>query len=231
MHPGGWLAKIFSGRFVFLKDRFKFLLCHLFIRKTMQFIRGGIGSIPKCLFIDLLAGTGNGEGISPSATIDLFAKHHNTFGRAFTGCSICLWWSEYRKCCRFNEFGVDGGPAAKDLAPKFNVFKKNLSVKLGVTILEIDVQCSFHKLDIFVVTSESYLQVDFWWCIGKVRVREIDALLFQINHKTAHCPDGGSGNPKRSACNCSPVFGPGREDKYDLTGLTDVRPPNPNASM
>ncbi|XP_050132910.1 uncharacterized protein LOC126608941 isoform X1 [Malus sylvestris] len=38
----------------------------------------------------------------------------------------------------FNEFGVDGGPAAKDLAPKFNVFKKNLSAKLGVAIPEIE---------------------------------------------------------------------------------------------
>ncbi|KAB2625611.1 hypothetical protein D8674_017271 [Pyrus ussuriensis x Pyrus communis] len=40
----------------------------------------------------------------------------------------------------FNEFGVDGGPAAKDLAPKFNVFKKNLSAKLGVAIPEIEVR-------------------------------------------------------------------------------------------
>ncbi|TQE01132.1 hypothetical protein C1H46_013271 [Malus baccata] len=40
----------------------------------------------------------------------------------------------------FNEFGVDGGPAAKDLSPKFNVFKKNLSAKLGVAIPEIDVR-------------------------------------------------------------------------------------------
>ncbi|TQD71736.1 hypothetical protein C1H46_042729 [Malus baccata] len=40
----------------------------------------------------------------------------------------------------FNEFGVDGGPAAKDLAPKFNVFKKNLSSKLGVAIPEIEVR-------------------------------------------------------------------------------------------
>ncbi|TQE04045.1 hypothetical protein C1H46_010416 [Malus baccata] len=45
---------------------------------------------------------------------------------------------------RFNEFGVHGGPAAKDLAPKFNVFKKNLSAKLGVTIPEIDVPQSEH---------------------------------------------------------------------------------------
>ncbi|PQM40974.1 actin-related protein 9 [Prunus yedoensis var. nudiflora] len=40
----------------------------------------------------------------------------------------------------FNEFGVDGGPAAKDLVPKFNVFKKNLSSKLGVELPHIDVK-------------------------------------------------------------------------------------------
>ncbi|KAH7522136.1 hypothetical protein FEM48_Zijuj07G0106200 [Ziziphus jujuba var. spinosa] len=39
---------------------------------------------------------------------------------------------------RFNEFGVDGGPAAKELVPKFNIFKKNLSSKLGFALPDID---------------------------------------------------------------------------------------------
>nr|XP_048333209.1 uncharacterized protein LOC107422919 [Ziziphus jujuba var. spinosa] len=38
----------------------------------------------------------------------------------------------------FNEFGVDGGPAAKELVPKFNIFKKNLSSKLGFALPDID---------------------------------------------------------------------------------------------
>lgn len=39
---------------------------------------------------------------------------------------------------RFNEFGTDGGPAAKELAPKFTVFKNNLSSKLGVALPDVD---------------------------------------------------------------------------------------------
>ena len=41
---------------------------------------------------------------------------------------------------RFNEFGTDGGPAAKELVPKFTAFTKNLSAKLGVVVPEIDVR-------------------------------------------------------------------------------------------
>ncbi|KAK9289257.1 hypothetical protein L1049_017733 [Liquidambar formosana] len=39
----------------------------------------------------------------------------------------------------FNEFGVDGGPAAKELVPKFALVKQHLSSKLSVTVPEIDV--------------------------------------------------------------------------------------------
>ncbi|KAF4378378.1 hypothetical protein F8388_021572 [Cannabis sativa] len=38
----------------------------------------------------------------------------------------------------FNEFGDDGGPAAKDLVPKFTTLKENLSAKLGVALPNID---------------------------------------------------------------------------------------------
>lgn len=51
-------------------------------------------------------------------------------------------------CCRFNEFGVDGGPAAKELVPKFNIFKRNLSSKLGVALPNIDVR-PFYALSRF----------------------------------------------------------------------------------
>lgn len=43
---------------------------------------------------------------------------------------------------RFNEFGVDGGPAAKELIPKLAVLKENLSSKLGVALPNIDVRPS-----------------------------------------------------------------------------------------
>jgi hypothetical protein len=44
---------------------------------------------------------------------------------------------------RFNEFGADGGPAAKALQPKFNVFVKNISAHLGVAVPHIEVRICF----------------------------------------------------------------------------------------
>ncbi|KAG2722103.1 hypothetical protein I3760_02G114600 [Carya illinoinensis] len=38
----------------------------------------------------------------------------------------------------YNEFGTDGGPAAKELAMKFAVLQKNLSSKLGVRVPDVD---------------------------------------------------------------------------------------------
>lgn len=35
---------------------------------------------------------------------------------------------------RFNEFGVDGGPAAKFLRPKLDVFSNHLSTHTGVQV-------------------------------------------------------------------------------------------------
>ncbi|XP_041001715.1 uncharacterized protein LOC121247432 [Juglans microcarpa x Juglans regia] len=40
----------------------------------------------------------------------------------------------------YNEFGTDGGPAAKELAMKFAVLQKNLSSKLGVRVPDVDVR-------------------------------------------------------------------------------------------
>lgn len=40
---------------------------------------------------------------------------------------------------RFNDFGVDGGPAAKELAPKLDLAKGHLSSRLGVTLPKIEV--------------------------------------------------------------------------------------------
>ncbi|XP_044484632.1 uncharacterized protein LOC123210375 [Mangifera indica] len=40
----------------------------------------------------------------------------------------------------FNDFGVDGGPAAKELIPKLAVAKKRLSSTLGLAIPDIEVR-------------------------------------------------------------------------------------------
>ncbi|KAL6648796.1 hypothetical protein ACP70R_013020 [Stipagrostis hirtigluma subsp. patula] len=40
----------------------------------------------------------------------------------------------------FNEFGADGGPAAKALQPKFNVFVNNVSSHLGVAVPQIELK-------------------------------------------------------------------------------------------
>lgn len=57
---------------------------------------------------------------------------------------VSLFWLAFH-LLRFNEFGVDGGPAAKEVVPKFTAFKQNLSSKLGVELPNIDVRpfCSF----------------------------------------------------------------------------------------
>ncbi|XP_072955167.1 uncharacterized protein [Typha angustifolia] len=40
----------------------------------------------------------------------------------------------------FNEFGVDGGPAAKALRPKFNIFVKHVTSHLGVAVPNIEMK-------------------------------------------------------------------------------------------
>ncbi|CAH9087798.1 unnamed protein product [Cuscuta europaea] len=40
----------------------------------------------------------------------------------------------------FNEFGVDGGPAAKALRPKFNVFSKHVGTHTGLHIPNIEMK-------------------------------------------------------------------------------------------
>ncbi|KAJ4731718.1 HR-like lesion-inducing protein-like protein [Rhynchospora pubera] len=40
----------------------------------------------------------------------------------------------------FNEFGTDGGPAAKALKPKFNILTKHINSHLGVALPPIDMK-------------------------------------------------------------------------------------------
>ncbi|KAB1227315.1 hypothetical protein CJ030_MR1G016827 [Morella rubra] len=42
--------------------------------------------------------------------------------------------------CWFNEFAVDGGPAAKYLRQKFNVFFNHLTSQTGLQLPEVQVQ-------------------------------------------------------------------------------------------
>lgn len=43
---------------------------------------------------------------------------------------------------RYNEFGVDGGPSAKALKPKFDTFAHRIHSQVGFQIPEIDVSSS-----------------------------------------------------------------------------------------
>jgi len=40
----------------------------------------------------------------------------------------------------FSEFGSDGGPAAKSLKPKFNLFVKHVSANIGMAVPHIDIK-------------------------------------------------------------------------------------------
>ncbi|XVF38409.1 hypothetical protein REPUB_Repub20aG0099300 [Reevesia pubescens] len=52
----------------------------------------------------------------------------------FASVFILSAWQE------FNEFGVDGGPAAKALKPKFNVLSKLVASHTGVQVPEFDIK-------------------------------------------------------------------------------------------
>ncbi|CAA0814208.1 HR-like lesion-inducing protein-related [Striga hermonthica] len=40
----------------------------------------------------------------------------------------------------FNEFGIDGGPAAKVLKPKFNVFSKHITAQTGIHVPYVEMK-------------------------------------------------------------------------------------------
>ncbi|XP_010262280.1 PREDICTED: uncharacterized protein LOC104600843 [Nelumbo nucifera] len=52
----------------------------------------------------------------------------------FASVFILSAWQE------FNEFGVDGGPAAKALRPKFDVLTNHVTSNLGVQVPEIEIK-------------------------------------------------------------------------------------------
>ncbi|GAY37380.1 hypothetical protein CUMW_028560 [Citrus unshiu] len=96
--PGGWLAKIFGGRFVFETLIKKVLQTGVLIWSLATALLPLLaGFMPGLVLSRVLVGIG--EGVSPSAATDLIARHVNTFGRALTCCIICLWWTELWKCC------------------------------------------------------------------------------------------------------------------------------------
>ncbi|KAJ0093992.1 hypothetical protein Patl1_25175 [Pistacia atlantica] len=51
----------------------------------------------------------------------------------FASVFILSAWQE------FNDFGIDGGPAAKSLEPKFNIFSKHVSTHTGLQVPEVEV--------------------------------------------------------------------------------------------
>ena len=46
----------------------------------------------------------------------------------------------YVPAYRFNEYGVDGGPAAKALEPKLNIFSKHVSAQTGFQVPDLEVR-------------------------------------------------------------------------------------------
>ncbi|EEF33076.1 uncharacterized protein LOC8276159 isoform X1 [Ricinus communis] len=52
----------------------------------------------------------------------------------FASVFILSAWQE------FNDFGVDGGPAAKSFAPKFNVFSRHVSSNTGFQVPPVEIK-------------------------------------------------------------------------------------------
>ncbi|XP_047335679.1 uncharacterized protein LOC124939222 [Impatiens glandulifera] len=52
----------------------------------------------------------------------------------FVSVFILSAWQE------FNEFGVNGGPAAKALKPKFNVFSNHVTTHSGIVVPELEIK-------------------------------------------------------------------------------------------
>lgn len=44
------------------------------------------------------------------------------------------------RACRFQEFGVDGGPTAKSLSPKFHVFSKHVTTNTGLQVPDFEIK-------------------------------------------------------------------------------------------
>ncbi|CAN1279597.1 hypothetical protein LINPERPRIM_LOCUS17077 [Linum perenne] len=69
------------------------------------------------------------------------------------GCSCCCY--RHERCwkpsfhlrhfvivCRFNDYGTDGGVAAKSLAPKLHVFSKHVAAHTGFEIPEVEIKAA-----------------------------------------------------------------------------------------
>lgn len=77
---------------------------------------------------------------------------------------------------RFNDFGVDGGPAAKELIPKLVLAKKHISSQLHVNLPDIEVRnlfciCCDEFLYYFVILSLcQYGLLELYFCFLKRRL-------------------------------------------------------------
>jgi hypothetical protein len=76
--------------------------------------------------------------------------------------------------CRFNEFGTDGGPAAKALKPKFNSFTKNISAQLGVVVPHVEVGI-FFMCDIFYAALMLLVINLFSFCSESIQLKHVIA--------------------------------------------------------
>lgn len=71
---------------------------------------------------------------------------------------------------RFNEYGLDGGPAAKALGPKYDVFAKRVQSQVTMQLPDIEVRISHcFPLPLCVCFSFSVVPSNFDECLKRYR--------------------------------------------------------------
>lgn len=68
----------------------------------------------------------------------LFWKVYCFTSRSFI--NHALYKMSYISCCRFNDYGNDGGPAAKTLEPRYKVFSSHVLSNTGFELPEVEVR-------------------------------------------------------------------------------------------
>lgn len=68
----------------------------------------------------------------------LFWKVYRFTSRSFI--NHALYKMSYISCCRFNDYGNDGGPAAKTLEPRYKVFSSHVLSNTGFELPEVEMK-------------------------------------------------------------------------------------------
>lgn len=85
---------------------------------------------------------------------------------------------------RFNEFGVDGGPAAKSLKPKFDVFSKHVKTQSGLQFPHVDVRSSYLLNPVYENLRDHYLT---WKIMTTDETFDIGGYHHEISRKPSVC--------------------------------------------